>query len=194
VTTRIRTARTASCLRASTSSRPDCNRLRALFRYDHDPLFGRIICRNGRAVQRGFQREACGIHLGEGIQRTNEGSPARWRLGVVFGLGICMDVPFLPFGTLHDAKPNYGPRSPPRWGRFFCLANLFSSEYPWIQPRLFQFARRLRKAASGRAWSVAGEIDSLAALHCQRGYAVLSLIVRMSAPADLIDWAVFFAS
>jgi hypothetical protein len=25
------------------------------------------------------------------------------------------------------------------------LANLFSREYPWIQPRLFQFARRLRK-------------------------------------------------
>jgi hypothetical protein len=63
VTTWIRTARTASCLKASTSSRPDCNRLRALFRYDHDPLFGRIICRNGRAVQRGFQREACGITL-----------------------------------------------------------------------------------------------------------------------------------
>jgi hypothetical protein len=72
--------------------------------------------------------------------------------GTVFGLGNCMDVPFLPFGTLHDAKPHYGPSSPPRWGRFFCLANLFSSEYPWIQPRLFQFARRLRKAASGRAW------------------------------------------
>jgi hypothetical protein len=103
----------------------------------------------------------------------------------VFGLGNCTDVPFLPSGTLHDAKPHYGPSSPPCWGRFFCLANLFSREYPWIQPRLFQFARRLRKAASGRAWSVAGEIDSLAALHCQRGYAVLSLIVRMSATSGL---------
>jgi hypothetical protein len=76
-------------------------------------------------------------------------------------------------------NPTIAPARP-RWGRFFCLANLFSSEYPWIQPRLFQFARRLRKAASGRAWSVVGEIDSLAALHCQRGYAVLSLIVRMT--------------
>src|ERR1700676_1738725 len=49
--------------RGDICGRPDCNRLRALFGYDHDPLFSMVVWRNGRIVQRGDKWEACRIPM-----------------------------------------------------------------------------------------------------------------------------------
>jgi hypothetical protein len=101
--------------------------------------------------------------------------------GTVFGLGNCMDVPFLPFGTLHDAKPHYAPARPRAGAVSFAWPTSSAAN---IHGYSLAYFNLLDACAKQRA-AAHGQIDSLAALHCQRGYAVLSLIVRMSATSDL---------